>query len=150
VTVRGSGFAAGDAVYLGILGPSQDGESETLTVVTAGQDGSFMAAVTIPQGGPLEPITLLAYPASFGPRSRETVSAAPKAIFTVIAAAQRPTAPTIQPPGRQVILPRAGTGTAADPTRPPRRVCSVAAGTDSPAGVEASEVRCEPGAVPQL
>ncbi len=125
VTVRGSGFTAGDTVLVDILGPSQDGESGTLATANVGQDGSFTTTVTIPSGGPPEQITLMAYPRSFGPRSRETVNRAPKATFAVIVAGPSPsptTAPTRPPiPNPDSVtgsatLPRTGVGRVADST----------------------------------
>ena len=85
VAVRGAGFAAGDTVFIEIPGPS--GETSRLATDTAGPDGSFVATVTIPRGGPSERITLMAFPTSFQVRSEETVNRAPKATFTVTAAA---------------------------------------------------------------
>lgn len=110
VAVRGTGFTAGDTVLVDILGPSQDGESSTLARTTVAQDGSFAATVTIPEGAPPEPITIMAHPLSFGPRSGETVNRAPKATFTVTSAG--PSSQQISPGA----LPRTGTGLVADTT----------------------------------
>ncbi|MGH3578668.1 MAG: hypothetical protein ACRDU0_14080 [Mycobacterium sp.] len=94
--VSGSGFMPGDTVFVELIGPS--GETGRLATVAAGPDGRFAVTVTMPAGGPIEPLKLLAYPLSFGLRSPEAIEQAPKAVFTL----------TPDTPG----LPNTGTGSA--------------------------------------
>ncbi len=98
--VSGSGFMPGDTVFVELVGPS--GETGRLATVSPGPDGRFAVTVTMPAGGPIEPLRLMAYPVSLGLRSPAAIQQAPKAVFTLTPAT--PNTPS---------LPSAGTGAAA-------------------------------------
>lgn len=105
VTVAGSGFVKGDEVFVEVFPGTQRNGGTLLIGKVMAVNGEFRFNVEVwnvysgpgapesaaPGGGqPLAnvvqgPWTLLAYPLSAGPRTYETVSAAPKAVFTVVA-----------------------------------------------------------------
>lgn len=105
VTVAGSGFVDGDEIFVEVFPGTQRNAGTLLLGKVTTINGEFRFNVRVwnvysgpgaresaPPGGgqPLAnvvqgPWTLMAYPLSAGPRTYETVSAAPKAVFTVVA-----------------------------------------------------------------
>jgi hypothetical protein len=103
--VAGSGFADGEEVSVEVFPGTQRNGGTFLIGKTRAINGEFRFDVKVwnvypglsapeiaPPGGgePLAnvvqgPWTLLAYPLSAGPRTQETVGAAPKVVFTVVA-----------------------------------------------------------------
>lgn len=96
VTIRGIGFAPGDAIELEVLPPLVrlspgliSGSSGTLPLsrTVAGEDGSFRQTFTldIPPGPPDRPgyVVMRAFAASFGPPSAMTSALAPRAMCIV-------------------------------------------------------------------
>jgi len=83
--ISGTGFMPGDTVFIEIVGPS--GETGRLATVSPDAGGRFAVTVTMPAGGPIEQIPLMAYPLSLGMRSPEAIAQAPRAVFTLTPAA---------------------------------------------------------------
>lgn len=103
VDVRGSGFRAGDTVFIEIFGA---GAGHTrLATVTAGPGGDFVTPVAIGQVTPPQQILILAYPLSFGPRRSDFPDGVPAAPFSVTAAAGLAVAAPRPPPALTIFPP---------------------------------------------
>jgi len=97
VTITGEGFVPGDAVYIETFpGTASDHGTIRLMTVTPDDSGRFSIILPMPPEG-LEnlgriggPLTIFAYPHSFGNRTTATVGAAPKAVFALTVGAPPP------------------------------------------------------------
>jgi hypothetical protein len=90
LAVTGEGFAPGDTVYIEVFpGISLDHGAVPLETIAANDVGRFDIRAGMPPEGFENwgrvggQYTVMAYPSSFGNRTRETVEAAPKAIFAL-------------------------------------------------------------------
>ncbi len=86
VTVSGEGFIPGDTVYIDVTAVlSRGGGTVRLATVTVDTEGQFRITAEMRAAGTsvYREFNVMAYPHSFGMRNRDTIKAAPKAIFTV-------------------------------------------------------------------
>jgi hypothetical protein len=85
VTVSGEGFIPGDTVYIDVTAVlSRGGGTVRLATVTVDAEGGFRITAEMRAAGTsvYRDFNVMAYPHSFGMRNKETIEAAPKAIFT--------------------------------------------------------------------
>ena len=98
LTIVGDGFVPGDTVYVEVWpGVAPDSGTVRLATVTADDLGRFRTSALMPPEGfenwgrIAGRHTVMAYPHSFGDRTRETIEAAPKMVFAFTPGAPPPT-----------------------------------------------------------